>query len=127
MDFMFLRKEFSFDAAHKLVQYRGKCENLHGHTYRVSVEISGKPDGEGMIADFVKVGETVDEEIVSKLDHSYLNDIMPQPSAENIARYIFEKLAPALSGPNYSLNAVQVWESPHSSVIFNRDDLGTES
>ncbi|MDR1137521.1 MAG: 6-carboxytetrahydropterin synthase QueD [Synergistaceae bacterium] len=120
---MLLRREFSFDAAHKLVQYHGKCENLHGHTYRMSVEISGHPDDEGMITDFVKVKETVEAEVLSKFDHSYLNDIIAQPSAENIARYVFERLDPLLSGPNYSLNAVRIWESPHSSVIFSRDDL----
>jgi 6-pyruvoyltetrahydropterin/6-carboxytetrahydropterin synthase len=120
---MLLRKEFSFDAAHNLVQYHGKCEKLHGHTYRMSVEISGSPDEEGIIADFVKLKETVEAEIISKFDHSYLNEIIPQPSAENIARYVFERLDPILSAPNYSLNAVRIWESPNSSVIFSRNDL----
>ncbi|MDR3076090.1 MAG: 6-carboxytetrahydropterin synthase QueD [Synergistaceae bacterium] len=120
---MLLRREFTFDAAHNLVSYHGKCENLHGHTYRMMVEISGSPDGEGMIVDFVKVKETVNAEVISKFDHAYLNDIIPQPSAENIARYAFERLDPLLAGPNYRLNAVQVWETRNSSAIFYRDDL----
>jgi 6-pyruvoyltetrahydropterin/6-carboxytetrahydropterin synthase len=120
---MLLRREFVFDAAHRLVSYHGKCENLHGHTYRIMVEISGVPDKEGMIVDFVRVKEIVNAEVISKFDHSYLNDIIPQPSAENIARYVFERLDPLLVGPNYSLSSVQVWETAKSSVIFSRDDL----
>jgi len=120
---MLLRREFSFDAAHKLVSYHGKCENLHGHTYRMAVEISGTPDEEGMIIDFARVREIVEAEVVSKFDHAYLNDIIPQPSAENIASYAFGRLEGALRGPNYSLNSVRVWETPNSSVIFGREDM----
>ena len=119
---MLLIKEFSFDAAHKLDSYHGKCENLHGHTYRIAVEILGVPDDEGMIIDFAMVKETVQSELLSQLDHSYLNDIISQPSAENIARYAFERLDPILSGPNYSLSAVRVWETASSSVVFGKED-----
>ncbi|MDR1471384.1 MAG: 6-carboxytetrahydropterin synthase QueD [Synergistaceae bacterium] len=120
---MLLRKEFTFDAAHNLVSYHGKCERLHGHTYRMAVEITGQPDGEGMIVDFAKVKEAVDAEVISEFDHAYLNDVMPQPSAENIARHAFERLDPVLRGPNYELTAVHVWETPDSSVVFSREDL----
>ncbi|MDR3279646.1 MAG: 6-carboxytetrahydropterin synthase QueD [Synergistaceae bacterium] len=120
---MLLRREFTFDAAHRLTQYHGKCENLHGHTYRMAVEIKGYPDDEGMIVDFVKVKEIVNAEIISKFDHANLNDFFQQPSAENIARYVFEVLAPLLEGPNHSLEAVQVWETAKSSVIFSRSDI----
>lgn len=120
---MLLRRDFSFDAAHNLVEYHGKCERLHGHTYRMIVEIKGTPDSEGMIVDFIEVKRIVNDEIIAKFDHSYLNDIIPQPSAENIARYVFERLDPLIKGPNYELHAVQVWESPKSSVIFGREDL----
>jgi 6-pyruvoyltetrahydropterin/6-carboxytetrahydropterin synthase len=120
---MLLRREFTFDAAHRLTQYHGKCENLHGHTYKMSVDIKGYPDSEGMIIDFIRVKEIVGEEIISKFDHAYLNDILPQPSAENIARYSFEKLAPLLEGPNHSLEAIEVWETARSSVVFSRSDM----
>lgn len=120
---MLLRREFTFDAAHNLIEYHGKCEKLHGHTYRMAVEIKGVPDEEGMIVDFIEVKRIVDDEIISKFDHAYLNDIIPQPSAENIARYVFERIDHLLRGPNYELNAVQVWETAKSSVIFSRDDL----
>lgn len=120
---MFLRREFTFDAAHNLVKYHGKCEKLHGHTYRLAVVIEGKPDEEGMVLDFIDMKMIVHNEVISKLDHSYLNDIVPQPSAENLARFAFEALDPLLCGPNYGLYEVQVWESPNASAIFRRGDL----
>jgi 6-pyruvoyltetrahydropterin/6-carboxytetrahydropterin synthase len=120
---MLLKREFSFDAAHRLERYHGKCENLHGHTYKMSVEIEGSPDAEGMIVDFGHVKEIVGREVISKFDHSYLNDAIEQPSAENIARFVFERLEPLLKGPNYFLSAVQVWETRSSSVIFRRGDM----
>jgi len=120
---MFLKKEFTFDAAHNLARYHGKCERLHGHTYRMSVTIKGKPNEEGMIVDFLEVKKIVNDEIISKFDHSYLNDMLDQPSAENVARFVFERLAPLLRGPGYDLHGVEVWESPTSSVTFGREDL----
>lgn len=120
---MLLKREFTFDAAHNLVEYHGKCERLHGHTYRMEVVLSGYPDREGMICDFACVKDVVNERVISLFDHAYLNDILPQPSAENIAAYTFKALDPLLSGPNFELHEVCVWESPHSSVVFGRDDL----
>jgi 6-pyruvoyltetrahydropterin/6-carboxytetrahydropterin synthase len=89
----------------------------------MAIDISGQPDEDGMIVDFVEVKGIVNAEIISKFDHAYLNDIIPQPSAENIARHVFERLDPILRGPNYELHSVQVWETQDSSVIFGRDDL----
>jgi 6-pyruvoyltetrahydropterin/6-carboxytetrahydropterin synthase len=87
------------------------------------VELSGVPDAEGMIVDFVRVGEIVGAAVISKFDHAYLNEIIPQPTAENIAGYVFERLEALLDGPNYSLSTVQVWETANSSAIFSRDDF----
>lgn len=120
---MLLKKEFTFDAAHNLVEYHGKCERLHGHTYRMAIVLNGYPDAEGMILDFVEVKAIVNEHVISKFDHAYLNDLISQPSAENLAAYVFKTLDPLLRGPNFELCEVHIWESPHSSVIFGRDDL----
>ena len=120
---MLLRKDFSFDAAHNLVSYHGKCEWLHGHTYKLSVVLTGRPDSEGMILDFIELKRIVNEEIISQFDHAYLNDIISQPSAENLAEYVFKKLDPLLSGPNYSLHEIAVWESATSGAMFRREDL----
>jgi 6-pyruvoyltetrahydropterin/6-carboxytetrahydropterin synthase len=121
--FMLLIREFTFDAAHNLTKYHGKCERLHGHTYKMAVTVEGSPDDEGMIIDFAILKDIVNEEIVSKFDHSYLNDTIPQPTAENIARYVFMRLDRAIGALNRVLRSVQVWETGESSVVFDRGDL----
>lgn len=120
---MKLFREFEFDAAHNLTEYHGKCERLHGHTYRMVIEIDGRPGDDGMIVDFVEVKRIVDDEIISRFDHAYLNDTLPQPSAENIARYVFTRLDPLLRGERYALASVRIYETPRSSVLFSREDL----
>ncbi len=120
---VFLTREFTFDSAHNLVRYHGKCEKLHGHTYRMAVTLSGHPDDEGMLMDFVELKRIVHERIIAKFDHAYLNDIVAQPTAENIARYVFEALDPLLRGPNFALHEVCVWETARSFVAFRREDL----
>ncbi|GHV27063.1 hypothetical protein FACS1894167_01420 [Synergistales bacterium] len=120
---MLLRKTFTFDAAHNLTSYHGACEKLHGHTYKMTVTIEGTPGDEGMIVDFADVKEIVRDAIISKFDHSYLNDTFAQPSAENIARFAFNTLSPLLRGLNYELRDVELFETQSSSVVFSREDL----
>ena len=120
---MFLCREFKFDAAHNLINYHGKCENLHGHTYRLAVVLEGQPDEEGMVFDFVELKKYVSELVLSKLDHAYINDILPQPTAEYIARWIFKILDKPLKRDNCGLYEVRVWETESSSVICRREDV----
>lgn len=85
-----------FSASHKLVGYKGNCSNLHGHNFGVEICVEGKTlDKIGMVFDFRKIKKIADK-IISKLDHKYLNEIEPfsrvNPTSENIAKYIFEKL-----------------------------------
>ncbi|MBR1671511.1 MAG: 6-carboxytetrahydropterin synthase QueD [Fretibacterium sp.] len=120
---MLLRKEFTFDAAHNLVHYHGKCERLHGHTYRVAVVLEGTPDEEGMIMDFCELAGAVQERVISKLDHSYLNDTIPQPTAENIALWIGEQIGPAVTRFNCRLHEVWVWETASSCAIATAVDF----
>lgn len=89
---MFVLKEFEFDAAHYLPEYNGKCEKLHGHTYKLVVKVEGTPDKEGMVIDFIRLKNIVKEEVLSQLDHACLNDILQQPSAENIAVWVWQRL-----------------------------------
>ncbi|NLL35925.1 MAG: 6-carboxytetrahydropterin synthase QueD [Fretibacterium sp.] len=119
---MLLRKEFTFDAAHNLVRYHGKCEALHGHTYRLAVVLEGTPDDEGMILDFCEVSALVKERVVSKLDHSYINDIIPQPTAENIAHWVWDQIEKELIRPNCKLASVEVWETRTSCVTLSAAD-----
>jgi 6-pyruvoyltetrahydropterin/6-carboxytetrahydropterin synthase len=111
-------KEFDFDAAHYLPEYNGKCEHLHGHTYKLVVKVEGTPDHEGMVLDFVQFKKTVRDRVVDKLDHTLLNDLLPQPSAENIAVWVWKQLEQVLKGPNYHLYEVQVWETRTSGVVY---------
>ncbi|MEA4880240.1 MAG: 6-carboxytetrahydropterin synthase QueD [Synergistaceae bacterium] len=120
---MLLRKEFSFDAAHNLVEYHGKCERLHGHTYKIAVTLRGTPDREGMILDFCELSSLVKEKVIQKLDHSYLNDIIPQPTAEYIALWIWEQIEKGVKRPNCSLYSVEVWETATSSVLIFEEDV----
>ncbi|HCL78789.1 MAG TPA: 6-carboxytetrahydropterin synthase QueD [Synergistaceae bacterium] len=120
---MLLRKEFTFDAAHNLTEYHGKCERLHGHTYRLAVTVRGVPDDEGMVLDFCEASAIVKKEVIEKLDHSYLNDILPQPTAENIALWVWRQVDEPLRRPNAALFEVTVWETATSSVTIGREDV----
>lgn len=115
---MILIKEFEFDAAHNLIEYHGKCERLHGHTYKLVVKVEGTRDKEDMVIDFIELKNIVKEEIVNKFDHAYLNDIIEQPTAENIAVYIWDKIKPLVERPNCRLYEVEVWETKTSGIIY---------
>lgn len=115
---MILIKEFEFDAAHNLIHYHGKCERLHGHTYKLVVKLEGEPDSEGMVYDFVELKGLVKERIIDKFDHAYLNDIIPQPTAENIAIYVWNELKDGIKRHNCRLYEVEVWETKTSGIIY---------
>ncbi len=115
-----ISREFKFDAAHNLTRYRGKCEKLHGHTYRLRVTLEGEPDEDDMIIDFGDLKRIVNDLVISKLDHSYLNELIENPTAENIAMWIWRQLEGPLNGPNYRLFSVTVWETESSFVELMR-------
>lgn len=109
-----LRVESHFDAAHKLVGYNGKCSELHGHTWKVEVFVTGEElDKIGMLVDF-KILKSRLKEITEKLDHSFLNDFkeIGNPTSENISKYIFKNLRDLPK--DVRLEKVRVWESPSS-------------
>ena len=90
---MIISKTFKFDAAHKLPDYNGKCANLHGHSWKLQVAIEGEVNlNTGMIIDFKELKEKVNEKVVKKLDHSYLNNFIENPTCENILLWIKEQL-----------------------------------
>ena len=98
-------REFYFDSAHYLPDYDGKCESLHGHTYKLEVTIEGKIGRDGMVLDFNKVKGVVKAEVLCKLDHVPLNDVIDNPTAENTVEWIWKRLEKKL--PLYS---VKLWE-----------------
>ncbi len=113
---IYLSRKFKFDAAHKIIDYNGKCENLHGHTYFLKVTISGKLKENEMVLDFAIVKNNVNK-IVNQLDHKYLNDIFKNPTTENIALYIFEKLTDEFKKYQCKVYEVNLSEGPNNTVI----------
>jgi len=114
--------EQHFDAAHYLRGYRGKCENLHGHRFRVIVGIECLQLNDiGLAYDFAELKGHL-REILARFDHTCLNDVPPfdeiNPSSENIALTIYNELKPRLLGNSVSLSQVEVWESPESRVVY---------
>lgn len=105
---MLIFRDFKFDAAHFLPSYKGKCERLHGHTYKLRVTLEGEPDSEGMIVDFAEIKRVVEEKVLSELDHADLNKVLKNPSAENIAKWVWERLEGAFE---VKLCEVAVWET----------------
>jgi len=117
-----IRVEEKFSAAHQLKGYEGKCEELHGHNYRVEVAISGKDLTEaGLLLDFKEVKRVLREIIDEYFDHKMLNEVElfkdRNPSAENIAQVIFYLVKEKLP-KNVRLEWVRVWETDTSSALF---------
>jgi 6-pyruvoyltetrahydropterin/6-carboxytetrahydropterin synthase len=106
---MKVTKEFVFDAAHYLPNYEGKCERLHGHTWKLQVTVDAPLDGpSGLAFDFVKLKNLTMERVVNRLDHQVVNDVVANPSAELIALWTWHQLR------ELPLFEVKVWETPTS-------------
>lgn len=117
---MLITREFTFDSAHFLPSYHGKCENIHGHTYRLQVTVKGPVDDEGMVIDFALLKKVVKKQILEKLDHAMINDTIKMASAENIAVWIWNRLADCSEFPeDVHLYEVKLWETPHSFVTYH--------
>ena len=116
----------NFEAAHYINNYAGKCSRLHGHNWKVEVHIYGsKLDELGMLIDFRDLKAAVNK-IMMKLDHYCLNEIEPfcriNPTAENIAKYIYEQLAETQEfEENIKLRSVKVWESLNSAAAYSQE------
>jgi 6-pyruvoyltetrahydropterin/6-carboxytetrahydropterin synthase len=115
--------EHTFAAGHALRNYRGKCENVHGHNYRVRVLVRGeKLDETGMLADFVLLKKIL-RDVSEPLDHVFINDFPPfdklNPTAENMAWYFCEKMQEALTLANpVQVAEVTVWETDIQAATY---------
>ena len=114
----------SFAAAHNLRNYKGKCENLHGHNYKVRMILQGpKLDETGLLYDFVHLKQVM-RAVLSSLDHKYLNETKPfdelNPSAENIAKHIYDETARQMktTANGATLASVTVWESDITAATY---------
>jgi 6-pyruvoyltetrahydropterin/6-carboxytetrahydropterin synthase len=118
---MLVTKEFSFDAAHNIESYRGKCEALHGHTYRIQITVRAPVGHDGLAFDFAELDKLAKERVTSRLDHSYLNLIVgPQSSAENIAIWAWKQLE------ELPLYEIKVFETPTSSATYHGPEAESE-
>ncbi|CAH0197085.1 6-carboxy-5,6,7,8-tetrahydropterin synthase [Peribacillus sp. Bi134] len=124
-------KEFTFDAAHHLHDYEGKCKNLHGHTYKVIFGLSGYTDSRGLMIDFGDIKDIWKNEIEIHLDHRYLNETLPlmNTTAENMVVWIYEKMAESLSLKEYEgarVEFVRLYETPTSYAEARREWMESE-
>ncbi|UUZ79951.1 6-carboxytetrahydropterin synthase QueD [Paenibacillus sp. P26] len=125
-------KEFTFDSAHHLHCYEGKCKSLHGHTYKLQVVMRGKVDERGISIDFADIKRIAKERILDKLDHRYLNEVLPpmNTTAENMVVWMYEQLRGALSEeglyPQVKLEEVRLWETPTSYAAVTARLMGDE-
>lgn len=103
---------FTFEAAHQLPWHEGKCQRLHGHSYRLEVTLTGPVREDGMVMDFAEVKEVVEREVIERFDHQYLNDFFENPTAEIVAAEVWKSLEAAGLG----ITRIRLWETPDSSV-----------
>lgn len=127
-----LEKNFRFEASHQLPYHDGQCARLHGHSWLGTVFIQGnclEPDGpkQGMVLDYGDV-KAILEPIVAQLDHHHLNDLFPNPTSENVARWIFDRIfdrippegSGKVSGQVIFLAGVRIEETCTARVTYNR-------
>ena len=107
---------FTFEAAHQLPWHPGKCRALHGHGYRLEVTVEGPLGDQGMVVDFAEVEAVVRREVVDRYDHTYLNDLLENPTAELIAHDAWKRLEAA----DLSVASVRLWETPDCMVEVRR-------
>lgn len=124
--------EETFAAGHALRGYKGKCENVHGHNYRVRVTLEGATlDHVGLLCDFVHLKRVI-QEVIRSLDHKFLNDFPPfdtvNPSAENIAKYFYEQTAAQLPAtPNGArIASITVWETDTTAATYRPPTASTQ-
>jgi 6-pyruvoyltetrahydropterin/6-carboxytetrahydropterin synthase len=117
--------EETFAAGHALRNYRGKCENVHGHNYRCQVTLEGAElDHIGLLVDFVELKRVV-HGVLDRLDHQWLNEFPPfdvlNPSAENMARYIYEQVSEGLKvREGVRIALVKLWETDTAYATYRQ-------
>jgi 6-pyruvoyltetrahydropterin/6-carboxytetrahydropterin synthase len=115
--------EETFAAGHALRNYRGKCENVHGHNYRCQVQVEGgKLDDIGLLVDFVELKKVV-HSVLDRMDHQWLNEWPPfdklNPSAENMAKFIYDEVTAGLTPrAGVKIGWVKLWETDTASALY---------
>ncbi len=120
-----LKVSAQFAAAHQLRDYPGACSRLHGHNWRLDVEVTAsRLDELGMVVDFRRIRQEA-REVVERLDHRFLNEIPPfdeiNPTAENIAAYLYRELDARLRTDGRRLESVTLWETENACVRYREE------
>jgi 6-pyruvoyltetrahydropterin/6-carboxytetrahydropterin synthase len=114
-----------FSAAHILRGYPAACERLHGHNYKVIIEVTADElDHLGMVLDYEDI-KTISYKYIAQLDHQYLNNIPPfdqelNPTAENVAAWLYHNIAQDINNSRVSLASITIWETDHNYVIYKK-------
>ena len=117
-----------FAAAHTLRDYPGECSRMHGHNWKLEVEVQATTlDSIGMGMDFKTIKHAA-REVAGELDHQYLNEIPPfdtlNPTAENIAAYFYQTLSNRLNSDTLKVSAITLWETERASVRYTEHASG---
>jgi 6-pyruvoyltetrahydropterin/6-carboxytetrahydropterin synthase len=117
---LIVKKEFS--SAHILHGHPGNCKRMHGHNWLVEAEVQGNNTNDiGMVIDFKDIKNNL-KEIISILDHQFLNDLEPfineNPTAENISKYIYKELSNNINTDNIKVSKIKLWETNNSAVTY---------
>ena len=112
----------SFSSAHRLADIGGKCEELHGHNFKVEVTVGGQAlNSDGILIDFRLLKKFL-KEIIDQMDHQHLNELPffrgINPSSENIAHYIYKEMRHSVDAQNVKILRVKVWESENAAVTY---------
>ena len=120
--------EQTFAAGHALRNYHGKCENVHGHNYRVQITVAGQNlDENGLLVDFLELKGLM-ARVVDYLDHRFINDLPPfdvlNPSAENLAKYFHDEVSGGLNSQRpVRISEVKIWETDTSLAVYRPSDV----
>ncbi len=115
-----------FASAHTLRDYPGACSRLHGHNWKVELEVvAAQLDNVGMAIDF-KVMKQAAREVGDGLDHRYLNDLEPfkeiNPTAENIAAYMYKEISARINSDKIKVTALTIWETERACVRYSEEN-----
>ncbi|ERI08233.1 6-carboxytetrahydropterin synthase QueD [Aneurinibacillus aneurinilyticus] len=123
-----LTKEFTFDSAHHLHLYEGKCKSLHGHTYKLIITMSGFVDDIGICVDFGDIKKVYEHTIKARLDHKYLNEVLPpmNTTAENMIVWIWEQIDEEIEYRGWKKHGTRIeelvlYETPTSYATLKRE------
>lgn len=120
--FITVAKTMRFASAHRLPFYQGKCNNLHGHEWKIQVKVRRRIDPEtGMVVDFSKLKKIISQYIIEPLDHSLLNNHLQNPTAENLLIWAWGRLA--IDAELKGIESISIWESEDSVATLDSKDM----